>query len=439
MRPSTCLFSSSGLVALALLAGCGVTPADAATDEASVVARDAVPLAADLPEHCSSPEVLRIDRPVDKDDASRGRFSYGFRFKAPTTAGAPVLVYLPGGPGSASTTEVPDFLPEGWGYLLTDPRGVGCNTPATLPSEDVSSAFFKTEEIAADVVAAIQSRDLQDYVLFGISYGTMLGTVVAHELEAQKLTAPKAVVLEGVLGRAFTSEFVAAESIRQWDRIRGVLPADVLEELDTKEEPYGISQDGWSRAIAAFMPAGPAILANQVGALSTTLGLTEEQRAGALEGLKAAAQPDPSHSSPGAVELYRQVACREIADTVPASDLDTIFQRGKVVRNMAEDGTKCRGLRLKEPFDSAKFQFSTKTFYFIGEDDVATPAWQGAYHFEKHKGSAVRVVTLKAGHNSLEYDQAACAPQLLTSIAAGASDLQAVLATCPKEVQVDSK
>jgi pimeloyl-ACP methyl ester carboxylesterase len=431
---------SSGVVALALLGGCAVTPGSGVgSDEADVIARDAVPLAADLPPHCSGDEVLRIDRPVDKDDASRGRFSYGFRFKAPTAPGAPVLVFLPGGPGSASTTEVPAFLPEGWGYLLTDPRGVGCNTPASVPAEDVSSAFFKTEEIAADVIAAIRSRDLHDFVLFGISYGTLLGTVVAHELEAQKLPGPSAVILEGVLGRGFTGEFVAAEFIHLWDRIRNVLPSDVLTELDTKEEPYGISATGWSRALSAYMPAGPMVVANAVGALSTTLGLTEEQRAAALAQLEAVAQPDGSHSSPGAVELYRQVACREIADTVPASDLDVIFRNGRLVRNMAEDGTKCRGLRLKDPFDSAKYQFSAKTFYFIGEDDVATPAWQGAYHFEKHQGGAVRIVTLKAGHNPLEFDQATCAPQLLKSIAAGATDLQTVLATCPREVRVDSK
>src|SRR5262249_55735615 len=102
-------------------------------------------LAPKLPAQCTGPEVFRIERPIAASDPSRGTFSYGYRFKAPSAAGAPVLVYLPGGPGMTSTDTVPEFLPKGWGYLLTDPRGTGCNTLAQVPDPSVSPLFFRTE------------------------------------------------------------------------------------------------------------------------------------------------------------------------------------------------------------------------------------------------------------------------------------------------------
>src|ERR1700733_7179751 len=126
-------------------------------------------LATSLPASCAGPEIVRIDRPIAANDPTKGHFSYGFRFKAPTSPGAPVLVYLPGGPGMTSIDTIPTFLPSGWGYLLTDPRGVGCNALAGVPSDDVASVFWRSEELAADSVAAIADRRLDAYVLFGLS------------------------------------------------------------------------------------------------------------------------------------------------------------------------------------------------------------------------------------------------------------------------------
>jgi hypothetical protein len=115
-----------------------------------------------------------------------------------------------------------------------------------------------------------------------------------------------------------------------------------------------------------------------------------------------------------------------------------LFDHGQIVRNSAEEGSKCRDLRITQPLDSAKLPFAAKVYYFIGDSDVTTPAWQGAYHFEHHAGPAVRVVTKGGGHNSLNLNQGACAANVMGSIAAGGADLQAVLAACPMPVQVDS-
>jgi pimeloyl-ACP methyl ester carboxylesterase len=380
--------------------------AGAAADDGGAI-EGALPLANDLPEVCKNPEVMRIDRPVTKDKSVPGTFSYGFRFKPAASEGGPVLVDLPGGPGQGSIADPPDYLPEGWGYLMTDPRGVGCNRLATLPSGDLSSAFFRTEELAADVIAAIESRHLTSYVLFGTSYGTLLGTTIAHHIEALSGPVPKAVVFQGVLGKAFGDTFIAEEQINQWNRVHDALPADVMTELDTKESPFGVGPDGWAHAIGGLLTRSPETLSTLLGQLSSAQA--EAMRQAALDQIKQASQDEPQ--PPAENELYRQIACREICDTVPSGQRDVIFRQGRLVRNSTEEGTLCMGLKVTTPFDAAKLQFMAKVYDFVGEYDVATPAWQGAYHFMSHQGSAVRVLVKAGGHNPLTFNEQPVRPR----------------------------
>jgi pimeloyl-ACP methyl ester carboxylesterase len=391
-------------------------------------------LAAALPAQCGGAEIFRIHRQVSSTDPSMGSFSYGYRYKAPTHQGAPVLVYLPGGPGMTSTDTVPQLLPAGWGYLLTDPRGTGCNTFARVPPSDVSSALFQSRELAGDAAAAIADRGLDHYILYGISYGTLLATLTAEQVEKTG-TPPIAVVMEGVLGRALQSgESAAAPAISQWQRLRTMLPPEVLQELDSAPVPYGISAEGWSRALGQILLAGTETVTFAFNALDDPL--THDA---ALQQLQQLAGT-PELAAPLDVELYRQIACREIDDSTPVGDLDPVFEQGELVPNAALEGTKCAGLHVSAPYDSAKHPFTTKAYYFIGDSDVATPPSQGAYHFDHHAGSATRVVSLNGGHLSLQLDQQLCASDVLSSIATGGADLLTVLVSeCPLQTNVDMK
>ncbi len=48
------------------------------------------------------------------------------------------------------------------------------------------------------------------------------------------------------------------------------------------------------------------------------------------------------------------------------------------------------------------------------------------------------MTTRNGGHNSLELNQADCAPQLMASIAGG-GDLEAAAAGCPMQTTIDQK
>jgi pimeloyl-ACP methyl ester carboxylesterase len=396
---------------------------------------DNVGLSANLPEQCSSSEIVRIPRPISSIDATLGSFSYAFRFKAPTAGGAPVLVYLPGGPGVTSIDQVPDFLPHGWGYLLTDPRGVGCNALAAIPAGEVADKFYRTEELSADVIAAVQDRRLSNYIVYGLSYGTMLGATVVSDLESRGITAPEAVILEGVVGRALTpSEYLGDEYVRQWNLARQSMYPDVLAELDTAASPYGLTQLEWSNALNNLLLSGPDIVSTVFETLSnqSVASLAKDE---VLQQLSA--YDKPFLTDPAALAMFHWMMCRE-AGVKAISMADPLFSHGQLVPNPGDPGSGCDGIPAA-PYDSAQHQFSTKVYFFAGDSDPNTPPWQVDYHFQNHEGHAVRVVTERGGHLSLQLNQFLCASDVLTSIAAGGADLGDVLLECPLGVQVDQK
>ena len=390
-----------------------------------------------LPAHCASPEIHRINRPASMEDPTLGRFAYRFRYKPPGVPGAPVLVVLPGGPGRTSTGSPPAFMPPGWGYLLTDPRGTGCNALDEVPYGPLANRFFLTREIAADVVGALDALPVQSYVLFGTGHGSVVGQTLASRLEERRLAA-RAVVLEGVFGRAFRpDEFVAAGYVDQWDRWNPVLPDDVRRELASSPTPYGLDPPHWSRALLELLSESPLATVQLLVTLSSRSGSDDARRAAVIDSIRRHGEEEAL--SPGERELRRQIVCREIAETPPGNGLDLMFMSGVLVRNSADEGTLCRDLRLTTPFDAAATAYAAPVYYFVGEDDPAAPPWQGAYAFDQHQGRATRVLVRGGAHRALTGDLAPCAPAVIASIGAGGVDLIQALAACPATVQVDAK
>src|SRR5688572_3671556 len=78
---------------------------------------------------CASPEVQRIARPLDPRAPKAGSFEYAFRLIPGTDPDAPLVIFLPGGPGQTSIESPRDAfaIPARYSLVYTDPRGVGCN------------------------------------------------------------------------------------------------------------------------------------------------------------------------------------------------------------------------------------------------------------------------------------------------------------------------
>jgi pimeloyl-ACP methyl ester carboxylesterase len=377
-----------------------------------------------LPEACTKADIVAFERPNVNANPSGGSFTYRARYRKPARPELPTVVHLPGGPGLPSIGEDPAWLSPKMGLVQTDPRGVGCN-PANVADP---ASFYRSSELAEDVVAAIGKLGLTNYVIHGHSYGTVLATRVAHLLSERDLPKPKAVLLEGVLGRAFDREWVGESYVAQWELHMRDLPAEAREEL-AKDKPLGIDGKTWGNAFMALTSAFGATMTHDVlGKLANGAdGAPDNAARSELKGIVnqlGAIQPTTGAGH----TLQRFVACREITNDIPDDNIDVVLDHGKLVKS-PDAGTLCEGLALGERFDVKDHLYPFRTYYFLGARDPATPTWQGKLHFDELK-TAERVELVVGGSGHMILDTiGSCAPTLIEKAAEGAGFGEA-LANC---------
>lgn len=389
---------------------------------------------------CQANDIVDLEVPLG--DGSNNSFRYRFRYRKPSAPEMPTIVQIPGGPGSASIgNDTSSWVPEEYGLLQTDPRGVGCNRVMVSNPEEL----FQSEIFAGDIVTAIDYLELDNYLVFGHSYGTLLGSRVAHEIEARGIDGPVAVILSGVLGRAFGDEEHPGQSgIDLWERLQIQLPSDVLETL-SGPRPLGLSPEEWGAFFMGLLPSGlkdgkhPVVitLLEMSEEFAAENGTTvEEGKEGIVEFVLLVADSFQEFTD-STNHMQPYVSCREITTKTPADNVDAIFVDGALVPN--PDTGLCSGLSLSNPFDIVDFSYSAPTFYFIGENDSATPTWQGQYHFDNNsKSPRTMLMVPEGGHSPLRGDLDLCSLDLIVAIAEGTTDIEEALFLCDPEVVITS-
>jgi len=189
---------------------------------------------------CSTPEIQQTNRPLSTK--STDTFKYSFRLLQGTNNQLPTVIYLPGGPGQASIAPSDPRLSTEYNYIQTDPRGAGCNINYLKKGkkEDIN-----TEVIASDIIAIIESLNLDNYILYGTSFGTALATVVASEAERLGLPKPKSLVLQGVIGRTFRGAEGQEGYVAEWHKSKNEITAEHLSKFKTNSLPLGFSSREW--------------------------------------------------------------------------------------------------------------------------------------------------------------------------------------------------
>lgn len=113
-------------------------------------------------------KIEKIKRPLSANTSQT--FDYSYQIVSYRDRDEPTIIYIPGGPGGASMNK-PALIPAGK-IILTDPRGVGENYnywSAGGQIQDLSS-----EAVAEDILSIIREKKLKKYVIYGISYGTVV-------------------------------------------------------------------------------------------------------------------------------------------------------------------------------------------------------------------------------------------------------------------------
>ncbi len=379
------------------------------------------------PCNLEAPEIKTIIRPFDATRPEAGRFAYRFKLVA-GEPGHPTIVYLPGGPGGFSSMSDAMSrgalgLPASFPAVLTDQRGDGCNSLAIPP------ASLTTPLFADDIVALVRDLGLKDYILYGHSYGTLHATVAAHALAAAGMP-PRAVVLEGVLGRAYQGDEPARAVADEWREVVAELtPAARALFLDaTAAAPLaerGVTAVNWGTYIQGALYAGHAPLVAK-------LDLLPLMSAAERDAFAAFLRPKIPLWPP----FFATIACREFAHGF----FSTLrLERGDLLaeNDLCDLAAVALGTDLAygvNEFDAARFQLTMPLYYFNGDDDAATPLYQAHYH-EAAQAHARRtfVIVHGAGHLPLKTELKPCREPLWDAIAAGEPDLTAALALCPAQ------
>ncbi|MCB9073880.1 MAG: alpha/beta hydrolase [Bdellovibrionaceae bacterium] len=365
-----------------------------------------------LPNYCNSEVVHQIQRPYAKGKKTFS-YRYSVRDDINTEENENVVVFVPGGPGQTSM-DMLIALPNDFRLVRIDPRGVGCNENVALTDED-----FTSEILAQDILAVVRDLHLKKYILHGISYGTVVATMVASLAESQKTVLPQAVVLEGVIGNAYGPDEYYKGYLSVWNRIKPQLPINIQHMLIQEPLPLGLSSKEWaawitSNLIYGVLPQGDDAAVTQLLRLNAI-----QKSANDKEKLLSLIQHFIAPPTAGRTQIYTQITCRELVPDVRDVKFDFDLKGGDIV---ISNQNLCRNIKMDHPFDSKRYPVKSPIYYFSGEHDPVTPISQAQYHFNNQTGTRTWVQVSKGGHPALSVNLADCSPQVWQAIAENSSD-----------------
>lgn len=364
--------------------------------------------------------VMTIERPMFPDRADSATFGYSFKVFPGTDPGAPTVIYLPGGPGQPSISAERDasLAPPEYTLIQTDPRGVGCNAPED--ADHYPAEFYDTVHFAGDVLGIVEHLGLQDYMLYGVSYGTVLATVTASMAESEGITPPRALVLEGIVGQSFEEGEVEEPYQSEWRAIRDRLPEEIRSQLVAEPLPLELTAEQWGAGITTMLSLGtlqpPATVAEAL-LYNLSPAATAEQRAALRETVLSLGE---SPVDAFGQRLHDVVACHEITETnFRAFKLED----GELVRTEAY----CTNDVVDHPYFAGDWLVSMPIYYFNGTNDPNTPLWQAQAHYEAQVEAPRQLVAIAAGgHNPLILNLGDCKADVWAAMASGTGFVDAI-------------
>jgi pimeloyl-ACP methyl ester carboxylesterase len=380
-------------------------------------------------------EIYTMIRPTFPDQPGSATFPYSFRLRPSTIVNAPTLIYLPGGPGMLSMDQEPEPWMNAFHMVFTDVRGSGFNNllPELLPDEAI-----RTEYAASDIVAIVDylsdfSRSgihFNSYVIWGSSYGTVLATVVAHQIEASRRPRPSGIVLEGTFGKYRENTDRAQEEQlasynRLWRAIRPSLPDDVRDVfnsddiatvLNTQAIPYGLSVREWLNYISITLAIGTVLTeynsSSHTASWRHVIAFLGDQpvleRAEYIRRVNASA--DAVIEAATRSRAYRQIACRELFPFNPRGNAWSAIITNTI--------NPCEHVVFDRPYDSAQYSLETPLFYFQGTLDSSTLLAEARYHYEHQLRAQKYFISFdRGGHSTLHGELGSIIENVIQQIA----------------------
>lgn len=367
---------------------------------------------------CFDAGVNTIDVPIFPKATDSPKFPLKFREVKGHSSSDMKILFLGGGPGQATVSSPPEFADD-FDKIFVDLRGFGCNK---LPQQSKNITGISTENAVNDLVQLIELLKLKNYVVYGVSYGTVLATELAARLPAVGVLEPKAVVLEGTLSSAF-SKYAAYRGIKyEWLRILNNLPEGIQAQFKTATLPFGLSSEQWGKIIIKTLPAGSVyklvdgqfkIQNNLENLILAALSNSDDSGKIAMwRGILEKIADTPERDSEEAL-AFKQIWCSELS-VVNNEDFDLIF--GELVPSK-KSLQFCDSVSLLNPYNSSKFQVASTLLYFHGTGDPLINISNAFQHFRGQKIDRKMLVSVNAaGHNPLLINLSACVNSIFAAV-----------------------
>lgn len=370
---------------------------------------------------CADIKTIRtVKVPWDPSKPKSPKFDFRFKYDLVNPL-SPTVVVLAGDLGESSIYTSNNswplsVIPANYNKIYFDPRSLGCNYAV---ESAVLVPFLKTDFVVNDILVAIKSLNLRNYMIYGSSYGTVLATQLVKKIETEKLELPTALVLESTIGKKFdTFDSYFYFHQYEWEKI--------LNQLDPKwknfflsgkfEAPFTKSQ--WASLIVNDLGVGdiPDRPANG-HILFWHLNLLERYFAKKivtpLDRSQVALVLAKLQEPPFPNLFFRVIGCGELwGDWYYGRSLES----GRLVRT---GKNVCDGLDYKNAYDASKYQIPTSVpiYYFQGANDPVTPMYTALYHLAVQKKTQRQFITVtSASHAPLTRSLRACADELWTGM-----------------------
>lgn len=339
-------------------------------------------------------EICQISLTLDSKPAF---YNYEIKRAKP---GSPTVIAIPGGPGQGlignlNSIKASDFIPDDYGVITIDPRGVGKNDFGADPKNDIYTSL----NAAKDILQVIDQEKLDNYFIHGQSYGTVLATILGNLIESSNLPKARGIILSGVVADKFD------DSLKGYnDQLQRLLTSyskedqkKIIANLKVLESTFGENK----RVFGILFYN--ALISNVED--STSDGITginmkkffDEIRMGAFDSPNQAMQFFTTTAVrvgkiKKPIDLIRKnsmaeiIKCHELSTNDSMVDMHFDFDKFQLISEISDCAKK--GYTLDRPYQSAEFQIKdTPLFYVQGLLDPATPLEKAKLHFDRQENN----------------------------------------------------
>lgn len=301
------------------------------------------------------------------------------------------VVYMCGGPGVVCNSEGrPESIPPDFDVIAYDYLGTGQNQSVR---NDEEMSIEAQGQVTAGLVRKL---GLQNYVLYGSSFGTTVATVAGSLLSKDGGAKPKSLVLDGVVSRGVDLNHEAAinrAATRAWNLLS-----------DSEQRRFGQLYEEKTKTMTAEQRSEL-----DASLISLLLGGPRYTAEGLRRFLKGVIPKMPDiAANEAANRQYRAAGCQQLRPRqppLPERYFGGRVQNTRIGVDPVSEGTPCDCPLIQRPFDSQLYQVQGVPIIYVNSDtDVLTPIEGARRHLETQSEAREKIlINVRDGmHGDLE-------------------------------------